>query len=115
MTSEMQLAHEETFGPVAGLFPFETEADVIKLANAAEVGLAGYFFSRDIQRVYRVAEALDLGMVGVNTGLISDAASPFGGVKYSGFAREGSKYGIEEYTVTKSVTLGGMGQSLQGS
>lgn len=76
MTKEMQLASEETFGPVAGLFPFETEKEVVDLANQAEVGLAGYFFSKDIQRVYRVAEALEVGMVGVNTGLISDPASP---------------------------------------
>lgn len=115
MTSDMQLAHEETFGPVAGLFRFETEADVVKYANTADVGLAGYFFSRDVQRCYRVAEALEVGMVGINTGLISDPAAPFGGVKYSGFGREGSKYGIEEYMITKMVTLGGMGQELQGS
>ncbi|KAH7048324.1 Aldehyde/histidinol dehydrogenase [Macrophomina phaseolina] len=115
MTSDMQLAHEETFGPVAGLFPFDTEADVVRLANDTEVGLAGYFFSRDIQRVYRVAEALEVGMVGVNTGLISDPASPFGGVKESGFGREGSFLGIEEYVVTKTITLGGMSQPLQGS
>jgi succinate-semialdehyde dehydrogenase/glutarate-semialdehyde dehydrogenase len=114
MTDDMQLAHEETFGPVAGIFPFESEGDVIKLANDTDVGLAGYFFSKDIQRVYRVAEALDVGMIGVNTGLISDAAAPFGGVKHSGFGREGSKYGIDEYLVTKTVTLGGMGQPLQG-
>ena len=81
MTSEMQLASEETFGPVAGLFPFETEKEVVGMANAADVGLAGYFFSRDVGRIYRVAEALEVGMVGINTGLISDAASPFGGVK----------------------------------
>jgi succinate-semialdehyde dehydrogenase/glutarate-semialdehyde dehydrogenase len=115
MTADMQLAQEETFGPVAGLFKFDTEADVVKLANAADVGLAGYFFSRDIQRVYRVAEALEVGMVGVNTGLISDAASPFGGVKESGFGREGSHLGIEEYVVTKTITLGGNGQALQGA
>ncbi|KAF2258381.1 succinic semialdehyde dehydrogenase [Lojkania enalia] len=115
MTASMQLAHEETFGPVAGLFKFDTEADVVKLANQADVGLAGYFFSRDIQRVYRVAEALEVGMVGVNTGLISDPAAPFGGVKESGFGREGSMLGIEEYVVTKMVTLGGNGQPLQGS
>ncbi|KAG9660797.1 succinic semialdehyde dehydrogenase, partial [Aureobasidium melanogenum] len=114
MTADMALAHEETFGPVAGLFPFDTEAEVVKLANDTEVGLAGYFFSRDIQRVYRVAEALEVGMVGVNTGLISDPAAPFGGVKQSGFGREGSKIGIDEYMVTKMVTLGGMGQPLQG-
>lgn len=115
MTADMQLADEETFGPVAGLFKFDTEAEVVKLANASDVGLAGYFFSRDLQRCYRVAEALEVGMVGVNTGLISDPASPFGGVKESGFGREGSSLGIDEYMTTKMVTLGGMGQELQGS
>ena len=113
MTTDMALASEETFGPVAGLFKFSTEEEVIKIANSAEVGLAGYFFSRDLQRVTRVAEALEVGMVGVNTGLISDAAAPFGGVKESGFGREGSKYGIGEYQVTKMITYGGMGQPLQ--
>ncbi|KFH43499.1 Glutarate-semialdehyde dehydrogenase-like protein [Hapsidospora chrysogenum ATCC 11550] len=113
MTPEMAIASEETFGPVAGLFPFETEDEVVKMANQADVGLAGYFFSRDLERVYRVAEALDVGMVGVNTGIISDPASPFGGVKHSGFGREGSRYGIEEYQVIKTITLGGMGKSLQ--
>lgn len=114
MTADMQLAQEETFGPVAGLFKFNSEADVVELANAADVGLAGYFFSRDIQRVYRVAEALEVGMVGVNTGLISDPAAPFGGVKESGFGREGSMMGIEEYVTTKTVTMGGNGLPLQG-
>lgn len=113
MTDKMALAREETFGPVAGLFKFESEEEVIRRANATEVGLAGYFYSKDIQRVYRVAEALEVGMVGVNTGLISDPAAPFGGVKQSGFGREGSKYGIDEYLVTKMVTLGGMNQPLQ--
>jgi succinate-semialdehyde dehydrogenase / glutarate-semialdehyde dehydrogenase len=115
MSPKMLLANEETFGPVAGLFPFDTEADVVEQANSQPVGLAGYFFSKDIQRCYRVAEALEVGMVGINTGLISDPASPFGGVKESGFGREGSKYGIDEYLITKMVTLGGMGQPLQGS
>ena len=115
MTADMQLANEETFGPVAGLFKFDTEAEVIKLANASDVGLAGYFFSRDIQRCYRIAEALEVGMVGVNTGLISDPAAPFGGVKESGFGREGSSLGIKEYEVTKMITLGGMGEPLQGA
>lgn len=101
LTTDMAIASEETFGPVAGLFPFETEEDVIKVANSTPVGLAGYFFSKDIQRVYRVAEALEVGMVGVNTGLISDPAAPFGGVKESGFGREGSKYGCDEYLVSK--------------
>lgn len=113
MTTDMALASEETFGPVAGLFKFETEEEVVKIANSAEVGLAGYFFSRDFQRITRVAEALEVGMVGVNTGLISDVAAPFGGVKESGFGREGSKYGIGEYQVTKMITYGGMGQPLQ--
>ncbi|CAG8951003.1 hypothetical protein HYFRA_00006400 [Hymenoscyphus fraxineus] len=107
MTADMDLASEETFGPVAGLFKFETEEEVLKLANAADVGLAGYFFSRDLQRVTRVAEALEVGMVGVNTGLISDPAAPFGGVKESGFGREGSKYGLGEYQTVKTVTWGG--------
>ncbi|THC99709.1 hypothetical protein EYZ11_000759 [Aspergillus tanneri] len=113
MTKDMLIASEETFGPVAGLFPFETEKEVVDLANSAEVGLAGYFFSGNIKRIFRVAEALEVGMVGVNTGLISDVASPFGGVKQSGFGREGSKYGIDEFLVIKSVTFGGMGGPLQ--
>ncbi|TWU75293.1 succinate semialdehyde dehydrogenase NADP+ linked [Metarhizium rileyi] len=113
MTPDMAMATEETFGPVAGLFPFKTEAEVVKMANQVEVGLAGYFFSRDLHRVHRVAEALEVGMVGVNTGIISDPAAPFGGVKESGFGREGSKYGIAEYQVTKMITFGGMGAPLQ--
>jgi len=113
MTTDMALAGEETFGPVAGIFKFDTEEEVIKIANSAEVGLAGYLFSRDLQRIGRISEALEVGMVGVNTGLISDPAAPFGGVKESGFGREGSKYGVAEYQVTKMVTLGGMGQPLQ--
>ncbi|EXJ79436.1 succinate-semialdehyde dehydrogenase (NADP+) [Capronia epimyces CBS 606.96] len=114
VTNDMQIASEETFGPVAGLFSFSTEKEVVALANDAPVGLAGYFYSRDIGRIYRVAEALEVGMVGVNTGLISDAASPFGGVKESGFGREGSKYGIDEFTVIKSVTIGGISNELEG-
>jgi succinate-semialdehyde dehydrogenase/glutarate-semialdehyde dehydrogenase len=113
MTPEMDMASQETFGPVAGLFPFETEEEVVKMANNTEVGLAGYFFSRDIERVYRIAESLEVGMVGVNTGIISDAAAPFGGVKESGFGREGSLYGIGEYQITKMITSGGMGKPLQ--
>lgn len=109
----MSVATEETFGPVAALFPFTTEAEVVELANRAEVGLAGYVYSRDLQRLYRIAEALEVGMVGVNTGIISDVAAPFGGVKESGFGREGSKYGIAEYQNIKTITFGGMGQPLQ--
>lgn len=112
--NDMALAKEETFGPVAGLFPFKTEKEVVALANDADVGLAGYFYSKDVGRIYRVAEALEVGMVGVNTGLISDTATPFGGVKESGFGREGSKYGIDEYTTIKSVTIGGISNDLQG-
>ncbi len=113
VTSEMAMASEETFGPVAGLYSFDTEAEVIRMANSTEVGLAGYVFSRDLERVNRVVEHLEVGMVGVNTGLISDPAAPFGGVKESGFGREGSSYGIAEYQVTKMVTFGGMGKPLQ--
>ncbi|KAI2087545.1 succinate semialdehyde dehydrogenase NADP+ linked [Ophidiomyces ophidiicola] len=114
MTRDMLLATEETFGPVAGLFSFDSEKEVIELANKAEVGLAAYFFSKDVRRVYRIAEALEVGMVGVNTGIISDPAAPFGGVKESGFGREGSKYGIDEFLTVKTITLGGMGAELQG-
>ncbi|KAI5809751.1 Aldehyde/histidinol dehydrogenase [Peziza echinospora] len=108
MTKGMKLSSEETFGPVAGIFEFETEEEVVRLANEAEVGLAGYFYSKDAGRIWRVAEALEVGMVGINTGLISDPAAPFGGVKQSGFGREGSKYGIDEYTNIKMITFGGV-------
>ncbi|KAH6688935.1 aldehyde dehydrogenase [Plectosphaerella plurivora] len=92
MTHDMAMAREETFGPVAGLFKFRTEKEVVTLANSVDVGLAAYIFSKDIQRVGRVSEALKVGMVGVNTGLVSDVAAPFGSVKESGFGREGSKW-----------------------
>lgn len=111
MNRKMLLANDETFGPVAGIFPFRTEEEVIELANDTEVGLAGYFCSKDIHRCYRVAEALEVGMVGVNTGLVSDVAMPFGGVKESGFGREGSRHGIAEYVVIKAVTIGGFESS----
>jgi succinate-semialdehyde dehydrogenase/glutarate-semialdehyde dehydrogenase len=97
---------EETFGPVVPVFPFKTEEEVIALANASEFGLASYLFSENLNRVMRVAQAIEAGMVGVNVGLMSNAANPFGGVKQSGFGREGSIYGIEEYLQVKSVTLG---------
>ncbi|KAJ6137186.1 hypothetical protein N7471_003672 [Penicillium samsonianum] len=108
MTHDMRIASEEIFGPVAALFPFDTEEEVIQLANSCEVGLAAYIFSDNIRRVFRVAEALEVGMVGINTGSVSDVAAPFGGVKESGFGREGSKYGIEEFVNVKSITLGGI-------
>jgi len=104
----MAVAREETFGPVAPLFRFRDEADVIAQANDTEFGLASYFYAKDLARVFRVAEALEYGMVGVNTGLISTAEAPFGGVKLSGLGREGSKYGIEEFTEIKYVCLGGI-------
>ena len=108
VTPAMQLAQSEIFGPVAPLFRFATEADAIALANATEYGLAAYFYGRDVGRVWRVAEALEYGMVGINTGLISSETSPFGGVKQSGFGREGSRYGIDEYLDIKSLTLAGL-------
>lgn len=105
---DMAVASEETFGPVAPLFRFKDEADVIAQANDTEFGLASYFYAKDLARVFRVAEALEYGMVGVNTGLISTAEAPFGGVKSSGLGREGSRYGIEEFTEIKYVCLGGI-------
>lgn len=114
VTKDMAVAREETFGPLAAVFKFKTEKEVVEMANNTDVGLAGYFYSSNINRIYRVAEALEVGMVGVNTGLISDAASPFGGVKESGFGREGSKYGIDEYSIIKSITIGGIENELQG-
>ncbi|OAP61683.1 succinate-semialdehyde dehydrogenase (NADP+) [Fonsecaea erecta] len=114
MDDGMLLASEETFGPVAALFRFKTEDEVIQRSNNTEVGLAGYFFSKDVDRVWRVVKALEVGMVGINTGVISDAAAPFGGVKSSGFGREGSKYGIGEYLSIKMIAFGGNGAALKG-
>jgi succinate-semialdehyde dehydrogenase/glutarate-semialdehyde dehydrogenase len=107
-TSDMLVAREETFGPLAPIFAFDTEAEVLERANDSEFGLAAYFYSRDIGRVMRVAERLESGMVGVNTGLISTAEAPFGGVKQSGLGREGSKYGLDEFLQVKYVCLGGL-------
>jgi succinate-semialdehyde dehydrogenase/glutarate-semialdehyde dehydrogenase len=108
VTLQMKCAREETFGPVAPLFRFHTESDAIAMANATEYGLAAYFYSRDIARCFRVGEALEYGIVGINTGIISNEMSPFGGIKQSGVGREGSKYGIEEYLEIKYLCLGGM-------
>ncbi len=105
VTPDMLVAREETFGPVAPLFRFQTDDEAIRLANATEFGLAAYFYSRNLSRVFRVAEALQYGMVGINTGLISTEIAPFGGVKESGFGREGSKYGIEEYLNIKYLCI----------
>ena len=106
VTTDMKIAKEETFGPVAPLFKFTDEAEVIAMANDSEFGLASYFYSRDLARVWRVAEALESGMVGINTGLISTEVAPFGGVKQSGLGREGSKYGTEDYLEIKYLCMG---------
>ncbi|PFH11194.1 succinate-semialdehyde dehydrogenase/glutarate-semialdehyde dehydrogenase [Collimonas sp. PA-H2] len=108
VTADMLVAREETFGPMAPLFRFKTDDEVINMANDTEFGLASYFYSRDIGRIWRVAEALESGMVGINTGLISNEVAPFGGVKQSGLGREGSKYGIEDYQVIKYLCMGGI-------
>jgi succinate-semialdehyde dehydrogenase/glutarate-semialdehyde dehydrogenase len=107
-TADMLFAREETFGPLAPIFAFDTEAEVLALANDTEFGLAAYFYSRDIGRVMRVAEKLESGMVGVNTGLISTAEAPFGGVKQSGLGREGSKHGLDDFLELKYICLGGL-------
>ncbi|KIN14926.1 NAD-dependent succinate-semialdehyde dehydrogenase [Halomonas sp. ATBC28] len=104
-TDKMKVAHEETFGPLAAVFPFDDEETAIEMANDTQYGLASYFYSRDLARVWRVAEALEYGMVGINTGAISNAAAPFGGVKASGLGREGGHQGLEEYLETKYLCI----------
>ncbi len=108
VNTEMKIAHEETFGPVAALFRFSTEEEAIAISNDTEFGLAAYFYTRDAARVWRVAEALEYGIVGINEGIISTEVAPFGGVKESGLGREGSKYGIEEYLEIKYLCMGGL-------
>jgi succinate-semialdehyde dehydrogenase/glutarate-semialdehyde dehydrogenase len=108
VTPQMAVAREETFGPVAPLFRFKNEAEAVQLANATEFGLAAYFYGKDLSRVWRVAEALEYGIVGINTGLISTEVAPFGGVKESGLGREGSKYGMDEYLEIKYLCFGGI-------
>jgi succinate-semialdehyde dehydrogenase / glutarate-semialdehyde dehydrogenase len=108
LTKDMAISREETFGPVAPVFKFADEREVIELANATEFGLAAYFYARDLGRVWRVAEALEYGMVGVNSGLISTEIAPFGGIKQSGFGREGSRHGAEEFVELKYVLMGGL-------
>jgi succinate-semialdehyde dehydrogenase/glutarate-semialdehyde dehydrogenase len=108
VTPAMAIAREETFGPVAPLFRFKTEAEAIALANDTEFGLAAYFYGRDVGRIFRVAEALEYGIVGINTGIISTEVAPFGGVKESGLGREGSKYGLDEFLEIKYLCLGGI-------
>ena len=103
--SSMRMTKEETFGPVAPLFRFKDEAEAIRMANDTEFGLASYFYARDLGRVWRVSEGLEYGMVGINTGLISTAIAPFGGMKQSGLGREGSKYGVEDYLQVKYLCM----------
>ena len=108
VTQDMRLFSEEIFGPVAPVFSFNDEAEAIALANDTEYGLAAYFYSRDIGRVWRVSEELDYGMVGINEGIISNEMAPFGGMKESGNGREGSKYGIDDYLEIKYLCMGGL-------
>ncbi len=108
VSPDMLVAREETFGPVAPLFRFRTDDEAVSLSNDTEFGLAGYFYSRDVNRIWRMAEAMECGMIGINTGLISSEVAPFGGVKESGFGREGSKYGIDEYLEMKYLCFGGV-------
>jgi succinate-semialdehyde dehydrogenase/glutarate-semialdehyde dehydrogenase len=107
-TPDMKIFREETFGPVAPLFRFETEEEAIRLANDTEFGLAAYFYTRDVGRIFRVGEALDYGLVGANEGVISTEVAPFGGIKQSGLGREGSKYGIDDYLEMKYLCVGGL-------
>ena len=108
VTPQMRISKEETFGPVAPLFRFKNEADAVALANDTEFGLAAYFYGRDIARIWRVAKALEYGIVGINTGMISTEVAPFGGFKESGLGREGSKYGMDDYLEVKYLCFGGI-------
>ncbi|MFQ6024589.1 MAG: aldehyde dehydrogenase family protein, partial [Acidiferrobacterales bacterium] len=108
VTTDMAVANEETFGPVAPLFRFRDEEEAIRMANDTEYGLAAYFYSRDIGRIWRVSEALEYGIIGANEGIISNEVAPFGGMKESGIGREGSKYGMDEYLEIKYLCLGGI-------
>jgi succinate-semialdehyde dehydrogenase/glutarate-semialdehyde dehydrogenase len=108
LTLEMKVAREETFGPLAALFRFGSEAEAVQLANDTEYGLAAYCYTRDLGRAWRMSEALEYGMVGINEGLISTEVAPFGGIKSSGLGREGSKYGIEDYLEIKYTLMGGL-------
>ena len=108
VTTDMAVTREETFGPVAPLFRFETEEQAIQMANDTEFGLASYFYSRDIGRVWRVSEGLEYGIIGINVGIISTEVAPFGGMKESGIGREGSHYGIDEFLEIKYLCMGGV-------
>ena len=106
INSSMQIFEEEIFGPVVAIFKFESEEEAVQVANSSQVGLAGYFYSQDLGQVWRVAEKLEVGMVGVNEGLLSTIEAPFGGIKQSGYGVEGSRYGIDEYINKKYVCIG---------
>ena len=108
VTSEMKVSREETFGPVAPLYRFKDDADAVRMANDTEFGLAAYFYSRDIGRVFRIAESIETGMVGINVGILANEVAPFGGVKQSGLGREGSKYGIDDFLEMKYLCVGGI-------
>jgi succinate-semialdehyde dehydrogenase/glutarate-semialdehyde dehydrogenase len=108
VTPGMDIMNEEIFGPVAPVTRFSTDEEVIRMANDTPYGLAAYFYGRDVSRVFRVAEALEYGMVGVNTGLVATTVAPFGGVKESGIGREGSRYGLDEFLETKYICIGGI-------
>ena len=108
VTADAEMSCDETFGPVAGLIPFATEEEAVRLANDTPYGLAAYFFTRDLARAWRVGEAIESGMVALNTGFISTEVAPFGGVKESGIGREGSKYGIDEWLELKYFTMAGL-------
>ena len=112
VTDDMEMSREETFGPVAGIARFSSEEEAVRIANDTPFGLAAYFYSQGLSRVHRVAEALEYGIVGINTGLISTEVAPFGGVKESGIGREGSSYGIDEWLELKYWALGGIGAPL---
>ena len=107
-TQNMKIAREETFGPLAAVFRFATEQEGIAMANETEFGLAAYFYANDMARVWRIAEALESGMVAINTGILSNEVAPFGGVKESGLGREGSRYGLEEFLEIKYLCIGGI-------
>ena len=108
MSTESLIFKDETFGPVAALFKFETEEEVLELANDTPYGLAAYFYARDVGRIFRVSSGLEFGIIGVNEGFISSEVVPFGGVKASGLGREGSKYGADDYLEIKYIALGGL-------
>lgn len=108
ITPEMELAQQETFGPVAGVLRFRDEEEAVRIANDTPAGLAAYFYARDAARIWRVGEALEYGMVGINTGMVSTEVAPFGGMKESGIGREGSRHGIEEWLETKYLCWGGI-------